>query len=309
MTEDDPIYELPEFVQHETSFFSDPHELLDQRLFDSGELKPWVADDLEGMLYDFLGSLGLQHIDAWLHIWLAGSGVSFIWNEKESDLDCLLGINWVQFRQFNDDFRGLSDQDISSWMNDQFYTGLNKDYWNGFELTFYVNPQATDIRSINPYAAWDVTCGTWTVVPDITKQEDIRTEYPSNWALVSESDYSRAMVAASRYTEALRRLQEATNPAHRTNAEVYVKNALSLGASLYDEIHHGRRDSFSESGGGYKSFGNWRWQMAKSSGTKQVLEQMKAYHQGLEAKKYTGTFGVELPSPSSLVVRAALAHR
>ena len=44
--------------------------------------------------------------------------------------------------------------------------------------------------------------------------------------------------------------------------------------------------------------GDGRW--LKSSGTKQVLEQMKAYHQGLEAKKYTGTFGVELPSPKAL---------
>lgn len=304
MIDDDPIYELPEFFHHETSFFSDPHGQLDPRLFTDGELKPWVADDLEGMLYDFLDSLGLRHIEAWMHLWIAGSGVSFIWSEDVSDLDCLIGVNWVQFRQFNEEFQGMSDQDISSWMNDQFYTGLNKDYWNGFELTFYVNPHATDIKSINPYAAWDITCGTWTVVPQNSK-ESWKGD-TSGWANVADSDLSRSKIAAARYTESLRRLQEATNPAHRANAEVYVRNALALGASLYDEIHEGRKDSFTKDGGGYRSFGNWRWQSAKSSGAKQVLEQMKRYHLGLEAKKYTGTFGVEIPSPSQLLTRAVL---
>lgn len=295
-------------LQHKaTSFFSDPHGWLDPRLFESGELKEWIAEDIELLIFDFLSSLGLTHIEQWVHIWLAGSGVSYQWVDdgNDSDLDCLIGIEWNKFRQFNDEFTWMSNQAIASYLNDKFYSGLNKDHWHGFELTFYVNASATDIRSINPYAAWDVRCGCWTVTPD----SGVIEEFPREWHQVSEKDIERTREVASRYESAKRHLQNATNQAHRVNAERWLMHALEEGSALYDEIHHARNEAFSESGGGYKSFANFRWQKAKSHGVKNVLEDMKKYLTGLQGKKFTGTFGAEIPSSETLITRAVLAKR
>lgn len=304
VTDDDYLYTSPELVRHTTSYFGPVHGL-DPRLFVNGKLKDWVADDIEMLVFDFFkDKLHLEGIEAWLHIWLAGSGVSFQWAGVEpSDLDCLIGIHWTQFRQTNGDFRGLTDGEIAGWLNNNLYTGLNNDHWNSFELTFYVNPNATDITNIHPYAAWDVTCGCWTVPPTNPPKHD----QPA-WAVQAATDESRTLQIVERFQRFATQVKNASNPAGRINGEVYLKEVLRQGADLYDEIHEARNSAFSLVGEGYASPENYRWQAAKASGVKDVLSQLKHFHSELEAKKYSA-LGVEMPSVDTLITRAALAGR
>jgi hypothetical protein len=80
----------------------------------------------------------------------------------------LVGVDYIKFRKANPEYVGLSDSEISNQINEEFREGLQPgtENWNGYELTFYVNAGATDIRSIKPYAAYDLKYDDWTVTPD-----------------------------------------------------------------------------------------------------------------------------------------------
>jgi len=128
----------------ETSYFSVPATGLDPRLFRDGKIIPAVRSAVLRILFDHLK----QHYtnpEAYVHTWLAGSGVSYQWTAARTpaDLDCLLGVNYLLFRQANPQYKALSDKDIASMFNQDF-RDLNKTHQNflgTFELTFYVNVQ------------------------------------------------------------------------------------------------------------------------------------------------------------------------
>ena len=151
-----------------TSYFSAPEEDLDPRLFTGHHLNGWVRNGILQLLFGFLND-AYRHSDLWCHVWLAGSGVSYQWSaaREPGDLDVLIGVNYVQFRKAHPEYVGLSDVEISKMLNEDFRNNLQPETenWNGFEVTFYVNPGATDIRTINPYAAYDLTHDEWTVNP------------------------------------------------------------------------------------------------------------------------------------------------
>ena len=127
----------------ETSYFSTPAAGLDPRLFQNGKLRPNVRSAILRILTGhvdskFTGSSG------WMHVWLAGSGVSYQWaaHRDPGDLDCLVGVDFVQFRESNPSYRGLSDKEISKLFNEGFYKDLQPSverFLGSFELTFYVN--------------------------------------------------------------------------------------------------------------------------------------------------------------------------
>ena len=295
-------------MDNPTSYFSAPAPELDPTLFQGRTIRDWVRTGINHLLYDYLNRK-YRHPELWAHPWLAGSGVSYQWSADRhpGDLDCLVGVDFVQFRKANPEFRGLLDNEIADEINDGFHGELQKqtEDWNGYELTFYVNPTATDIRTINPYAAYDLKYNEWTVSPNPAQ------EPPQNpaWDAVVDSDYQTAHQAHTRFNYALQELQMAhAGPAQR-NAQTRLLAAGAQATALYDEIHQNRSEAFTPTGEGYGDFHNYRWQAGKRTGTIDMLREVKKYVENIRSSHQLATYGVELPDAATLVRRAALYGR
>ena len=253
------------------------------------------------MLKDFL-ELKYRHPDIWAHAWLAGSGVSYQWqaSREPRDLDCLVGVSFNQFRKANPEFAGLTDVQIADQMNEEFHDELQgqSENWNGYELTFYVNPEATDIRNINPYAAYDLKYDEWTVTPDPHAQA------PSNpdWDRVVDSDRTQTNQIMTRLTQAVQDIQTSHSTPMKRNAEVRLYAASQQAHAMYSEIHDNRSMAFAPGGSGYGDFHNYRWQAGKRAGTIQDLRSMRKYLSSNAQELY----GVDLPDTSTLIRRAVL---
>lgn len=288
-----------------TSYFSQPSSTLDPKLFQGRALQSWVRQGINHLLFDHLNQ-SYHHAELWAHAWLAGSGVSYQWeaSREPGDLDCLIGVNFEQFRKANPAYRGLSDVDISEELNEDFRTNLQPqtENWNGYELTFYVNPSATDIRTINPYAAYDLKYDEWTVHPDQSMQA------PSNpeWEQVADNDAKTAQSVATRFNAAMQDIQMSHNGPARRNAEARLDAASQQGNALFDEIHLNRSMAFSPTGEGYKDFHNYRWQAGKRNGTIEFLRTMRNHAKSNQRSHEQSTYGVELPDANTLIRRAAL---
>lgn len=281
-----------------TSYFSAPSPNLDPTLFENRKLRSWVRQGIMHLLKDFF-SRRYRHSELWAHPWLAGSGVSYQWSADRSpaDLDCLVGVDAIQFRKANPEYAGLTDKEIAQEINEHFREELQPltADWHGYELTFYVNPGATDIRTINPYAAYDLKYDEWTVPPNPHQ------EAPSNpeWDLVAENDAKMAEQIHIRFVNALNEVKTSHADALRRNAEVKMTHAKQQAEALFEEIHGNRRMAFSSGGEGYYDFNNYRWQAGKRSGIVEKLRKIKEYGDD------TGQYGVELPDTSTLIRRAA----
>jgi hypothetical protein len=287
-----------------TSYFSAPSETLDPKLFQGRALKSQIRNGIISLLHDFL-TKHYRHSDTWAHPWLAGSGVSYQWSasRQPGDLDCLVGVDFIQFRKANPEYQGLSDREIADQINEQFHEDLQPitENWNGYELTFFVNPNATDIRSINPYAAYDLKYDEWTVYPDKNATPPSSPE----WDSVVSSDYSMADQIHIRFNQALQDMQTSHGgPTHR-NAEARLSAAYQQGTALFDEIHENRSQAFAPGGQGYGDFHNYRWQGGKRSGTIAKLRDMKDYVKENSRADNAATYGVELPDASTMIRRAA----
>lgn len=281
--------------EFETSYFSEPSSTLDPKLFEGRRLKGWVRQGILHILDQFF-SQEFRHHELWAHPWLAGSAVSYQWQAHRApgDLDCLIGVNYVQFRKANPEYAGLNDVQISTFINDKFKEELQPktEDWHGFELTFYVNPGSEDIRNINPYAAYSLKYDEWTVPPDPSQSAP---EFHQDWEVAVDQDYSMAKSIHTRFTAAINEVKQAHHDALRRNAEVRMDAARKQAESLFDEIHSNRREAFSMTGAGYYDFNNYRWQAAKRTGTLPMLKEIRSY----------GQPEVELPSAATLLVRAA----
>ncbi|NBT46477.1 MAG: hypothetical protein EBT07_01485 [Actinobacteria bacterium] len=286
-----------------TSYFSEPEEGLDPQLFTGHSLKGWVRNDILRLLFDFLNER-YRHPDLWCHVWIAGSGVSFQWSAQRSpgDLDVLIGVDYIQFRKAHPNYMGLSDTEISKMLNEEFREQLQPETsnWNGYEVTFYVNPGATDIRSINPYAAYDLTHDEWTVFPK-------HQSAPHNavWENAAQRDRSMALDIVGRYSQAMTEVHAAQNDAARRNAEYKLQQTLIQGTALFDDIHQARRLAFSSSGGGYSDFHNYRWQAGKKLGTVPALRTIHDYYTAARETQAKETYGIDLPDTRTLIRRAA----
>lgn len=282
-----------------TSYFSTPETNLDPTLFQGRVLRSWVRTGITTLLNNFLNQT-YRHPDLWAHAWLAGSGVSYQWSasRQPGDLDCLVGVDFIQFRRANPEYQGLSDTEISEQINEEFREKLQPQTknWNGYELTFYVNPGATDIRSINPYAAYDLKFDEWTVTPaPMTAPEN------ADWEEVANQDAKKAKEINNRFTISVNEIKNALNPAQRRNAEIKLQAAAQQGLALYEEIHGNRRQAFNRGGQGYADFHNYRWQAGKRLGTVNTLKSIREY-----LANNTNNYGVNLPDASTLIRRAAL---
>jgi hypothetical protein len=286
-----------------TSYFSTPEESLDPKLFDGNHLKGWVRNGVLQLLFGFLNET-YRHPDLWCRVWLAGSGVSYQWSaaREPGDLDVLIGVDYLQFRKAHPQYLGLSDVEISKMLNEDFRNHLQPDTenWNGYEVTFYVNPGATDIRTINPYAAYDLTHDEWTVAP---KKES--APHHTSWDVMAQRDLSLASDIVMRYSKAITDLDAAQNDPARRNAEARVQAALTQGTALYKDIHEGRKLAFRQEGEGYSDFYNYRWQAGKKYGTVPALRKMSEYWTAYNAQQAEATYGIELPDTQTLIRRAA----
>jgi hypothetical protein len=286
-----------------TSYFSQPEDTLDPELFSGTMLKGWVRNGLLRLLFGFLNET-YRHPDLWTRVWLAGSAVSYQWSaaREPGDLDVLIGVDYIQFRKAHPEYNGLGDTEISKMLNEDFREHLQPDTkdWNGFEVTFYVNPGATDIRTINPYAAYDLTHNDWTVFPE-------KQTAPINpvGEKAAQRDLQSASDVVMRYSQALADLRGAQNDAARRNAEFRVQQLLMHGSMLFEDIHHSRRYAFSPSGGGYADVYNYRWQAGKKYGTVPALRQMHDYWKEYKDKQAEETYGIDLPDTQTLIRRAA----
>ena len=289
-----------------TSYFSNPVAELDPTLFQGRELRSWVRSGVNQTLYDFLGKK-FRHAELWAHPWLAGSGVSYQWaaSREPRDLDCLVGVDFIQFRQANPEYRGLLDSEIADQMNEDFRNELQEttENWNGYELTFYVNPRATDITNIKPYAAYDLKYNEWTVPPNPTQEAPQHPE----WDSIAVSDYTTAHQAYVRATKAMQDLEVNTSsgPQHR-NSQAALQAAYQQANALYTDIHSQRSEAFSPTGQGYNDFYNYRWQAAKRSGAIDLLREIRNATESRLGTDMRATYGVEFPDASTLIRRAAL---
>ena len=285
-----------------TSYFSAPESTLDPTLFDGRTLKAWVRHGINQILFDFLNH-EYRHPELWAHAWLAGSAVSYQWSAARhpGDLDCLIGLNYVQFRKANPEYAYMGDKEVGDMMNELFKEALQPktEDWHGFELTFYVNPGATDIRTINPYAAYSLKYDEWTVPPDPTQRPPQNDE----WDTVAENDSKMANNIYTRYLQAIQDMNSARDLPNRRNAEVRKEAAETQGVMMWDEIHHNRRMAFTMEGAGYYDFHNYRWQSAKRSGAHEMLRTIK--NRVREEEGQTNVYNTELPDVNTLIRRAA----
>ena len=290
--------------EYPTSYFSTPSNTLDPSLFEGKNIRAQIRTGIVSLLNDFL-SHNYRHPEIWAHPWLAGSGVSYQWqaSRQPADLDCLVGVDFVQFRKANPEFAGLSDSEISSTINEEFYDKLQPQTfnWNGFELTFYVNPGATDIRAIKPYAAYDLKYDEWTVTPTPLAAPTA----PTSWENSISGDRAMAQSISTRFVVALNDLQTQRDIPSRRNAETRLDAVLSQGVNMYEDIHMGRRLAFSSSGDGYGDYHNYRWQAAKRDGTVQALKKVRDYAIQTQSAHALQQYGIELPSTQTLIRRAA----
>ena len=293
---------VPQITPGSTSYFSAPSSELDPKLFEGTHLKSWVRSGVLSLLFEYMGPR-YTNPHSWTKAWIAGSGVSYQWeaSRQPGDLDCLVGINYVAFRKDNPEFSGYSDVEISAMFNEDFNTYLmpNTRNWEGYELTFYVNPQS-DIRDINPYAAYDLTGDVWTVTPEHNPQPP----YSKAWEQRAQRDHDMAVEMVNRYSSALSEIQSATNPAHRVNAERKLNLAVDQAVGFYDDIHSGRKVAFSRVGSGYSDYNNYRWQAGKRSGAIQALRTLKDYKSASDKEEQVKTYGVELPDANTIIRRS-----
>jgi hypothetical protein len=286
--------------EYPTSYFSAPATNLDPKLFENRALKSQVRTGILAVLHNFL-SLHYRHSELWTHPWLAGSAISYQWEaaRQPGDLDCLVGVDFVQFRKANPEYRGLTDREIAEQLNEEFRSELHgqTENWNGFELTFYVNPSATDIRSIKPYAAYDLKYNEWTVTPDPSQTAPTNPD----WERVVSSDKTAAEASYTRFNAALQDIRGSQSEAVRRNAQTRLTAAMAQGNALYNEIHLNRSIAFSSEGSGYGDFHNYRWQANKKNGVIEQLRSMREYMKPMLQHEY----GVDLPNTSTLIRRAA----
>lgn len=286
----------------DSSYFSKPQLGLDPRLFRNNKLIPSIRDAIAGTLFGYLHK-HYTGSESWAHVWLAGSGVSHQWaaERQPADLDCLIGIDYEQFRMSNEKYRGLTDKEITSMLNEQLRTELwpsTNDFLGSFELTFYVNVQS-DIKKIKPYAAYSITEDNWIVEPS-TQTAEHRPE----WDIKITRDQQMAREIINRYTQALNKFQAAQNDAARVNAKTELILAISQGRALFDDIHQGRKAAFSEYGEGYSDFNNYRWQANKDAGVVPALKKLKELSEDIKQASDVRLYGQEMPSTDTLIRRA-----
>lgn len=309
------MYDPVSLSPSSTSYFSTPEKELDPILFEGTHFRPDIRAWILGTIYPFLET---HYVDPrnWARVWVAGSGISYQWSASRdpADLDVMLGIDYIRFRQANPAFVGLTNSEIAQKINrlmiDELWPQTADIDIDGdaYDMTVYINAGVTTdadgILAINPYAAYDLSSDEWTVFPE---QAPSVVKRPS-WDMSVDVDTRRAETIVREYAKAVRAIQNAQNSAHRINAENKLDAVLEAADSWYDEIHSHRKAAFGPAGKGYADFANYRWQSGKATGATKAMRRLRQYRKDRMSARDYERYGMELPDTNTLVRRAAL-HR
>lgn len=304
----------PSLAGGASGYLSPPSSTLDPHLFDGERLKPDVRNRLSDALVLFLvHDLHLNKPHSWLRIWLAGSGITYQWasDRGNGDLDVLLGVNKVKFDKANPGFADYSDDDLAAALNDALKTRLwpqtakmdlgGQDY----EVTYFYNAgTGTDITRIHPYAAYDLVAERWVVRPP-KLPHDPASLYPMHWFEAADQDVKAAQALVDRYHEQERALRASPpgSPGHIT-AGAMMNLVAAQAHAMFNDIHQGRRIAFQGGGRGYMDIHNFRWQMAKASGTIKALSEITGIQERARELTETELYGGPLAAADELVRRA-----
>lgn len=312
-----------------SGYFSQPDDSLDPRLFHGTVIRPEVRTWILSTLYDYW-SKRFTRPQSWSTAWLAGSGISYQWKADRSngDLDVLIGVDFPEFYQLNQQFVGLSEQEMADvfnrdlkdnlWVNTDRTTIGVKGKPNGgdvggfsgvFEVTFYVNPNSTDIRDINPYAAYDLTHNSWTVKPP-ELPDNPETMYPKEWwdYVHDERRLADSMLSQYNHLSTSLGVQQPGSPGW-SNTLHQMGLVTDQAKALFDDIHLGRKQAFGPGGSGYGDFYNMRWQAHKRFGTVQALNTLGRAKRGAKDAVETELYGHPLATAQESLTTAALWNR
>jgi hypothetical protein len=280
-----------------SSYFSEPEDHLDPHLFEGTRLRQDIAPSLLDRLYGGLRDLGLRSPEDWVYAWLAGSGVSYQWSvdRGNGDLDVLFGVDYPRFLSVNPQFPRLGRVEVAAYVDEMLKTSLwpktahYSIHGQVYEVTFFWNPgTGTDITTIHPYAAYNLKTGQWDVSPNPHPAHD----HPESWDRIADLDYDQA-----EYIDFLHK----SGPAGAVHAR-------SAARALWNTIHAGRREAFSDTGLGYGDIHNFRWQAGKRSGAVDILRAVVADADDYDRVQQEKLYGAPLPSPADIITRAALRY-
>jgi hypothetical protein len=277
-----------------SGYFSKPSDHLDPALFEGDHLKDYVRRELLESLCSALENiLGLHSPHAWVHAWLAGSGVSYQWegDRGNGDLDVLFGADYVSFLMANPQFPRMSVSQAASYVTGELKDKLwpKTDHYaidgKTFEVTFFWNPSTgTTLDSIHPYAAYNLITDEWDVRPP-ELPADPTSLYPDDWFKMTQWEYEDALDLQATYQ---------SGPTGKAVGQHAAKQ-------MWEMIHRGRQQAFSDTGLGYGDFYNFQWQRAKQLGTVDILRPIVA-----EADAESPVAGIA--APEDILTRAALRY-
>jgi hypothetical protein len=275
-----------------SSYFSKPSNALDYHLFEDNEhIYPYVRKTILDLLLDYLGSK-YNNPELWTMVWLAGSGVSYQWyaDRGNGDLDVLFGVDYSEFVTRNPEFQWSDRTEIASvltedlrknlWpMTSHFPLGGDAEWTSQlYDITFYLNDRVEitpgSITNIHPYAAYNLTKDEWTVKPPKLPDNPGQL-YPNEYYEQAEANKETASALAARYNSLNAEgsmnipgsAQDVNNSKHKALVRGEARN-------LFDSLHLGRKNAFSDQGEGYGDFYNFQWQHAKQHGVVNALNEI-----------------------------------
>ena len=293
-----------------SGYFAQPSAELDPQLFEGDIMRPEIRESVLRMLYGYWRQR-FNAPESWSTVWIAGSALSHQWAADRGglgDLDVLIGVDYLAFYQANPGYKGITPDDLSVLFNEQFRTDLQPHTanWNGFEVTFYVNPGATDIRTIRPYAAYNLTTDEWTVrPPELPADWNPEQHMPAAWWELVRSEEARIRSLIDNYHRARASMAAASGATWVTAAAV-LRRAVDEAVRLFDEIHLGRRRAFKEGGEGFFDYHNFRWQAHKRSGLINALHEIKSASAEARTAAATALYGGEVVTPAKARTTALL---
>ena len=239
---DHPVYTQTHTWLPEGRYWGPNSAQNDQRLFEGDHLRPEVRQDILSRINSFMRPR-YKNWPKWTRVYFAGSEAAR-WAPFNGDFDCLLGADFETFRKENPEYAAQPDDAIAKMITDGMWHTINVDgYWftladgrkvGPFDRTFFMNPNAWDIRNLKPYAAYNVSDDTWAVHPlEVPKDWDA-THLPESYWTYAESVLNEIKAIG----------QLPPEERHR------------MAANLWEELHTHRSDAFNGDGKGLYDLSN-----------------------------------------------------
>ena len=216
-------------------FFGPGKPGLDPRLFDGDHMRPEIRHQILALIDNFWAPKYGHDWTTWARVYLAGSEASHFYGN--GDLDTLIGVDYDTARHLSPALAHLTNSEIDTRLTDELREGLDDDHrmlisqgheTGPWESTIYVNPDSYDIRTIKPYAAYDITDDRW-AVPPVQVPADFDAHH------LPETDWDTVDALRQRVKDI------AALPTGQREAE---------GAALFDRLHTERHDAFGPDGTG-----------------------------------------------------------